>query len=294
MIGEIHIFIVTKIKLQFDLQKHIFTFWEPHNKIPGYLKLCIKTWKKFLPEYDIIILDYNNIKYYLDEPIFMNFLFKKMTLPIQADAIRIALLKKYGGFWMDTDTIILNREFLAYFNNSDLVMFGDNKRKSPNIGFIYSSKNSTIINVWYELIINNINFYFNTINKVRNSRNMEWKISLQKVKSWNYLGNGIIDPLLENSTNKNFLILDKYKMNVFPELNYCENNSTNPKMMYIKLFFGKGDHIKIINNSKGIILLHNSWTPKKYKKMTEKRFIKQNIIISKLLSHILNKVNTHY
>ena len=45
--------------------KNIFTFYEPKNKIPGFLSLCIKTWKKFLPEYKVIILDYNKTKYYL-------------------------------------------------------------------------------------------------------------------------------------------------------------------------------------------------------------------------------------
>ena len=42
--------------------KIIFTFWEPKENIPGYLKLCIKTWKKFLPEYKIIILDYKKTR----------------------------------------------------------------------------------------------------------------------------------------------------------------------------------------------------------------------------------------
>ena len=37
--------------------KYIFTFWEPKESIPGYLSLCIKTWKKFLPEYKIIIFN---------------------------------------------------------------------------------------------------------------------------------------------------------------------------------------------------------------------------------------------
>ena len=33
-----------------------FNFWEPRQKIPGYIQLCLNTWKKFLPEYEIIIL----------------------------------------------------------------------------------------------------------------------------------------------------------------------------------------------------------------------------------------------
>lgn len=49
------------------MKKQIFTFWEPKNKIPAYIQLCIKTWYKILPDYEIKILDYDNIKDLLDK-----------------------------------------------------------------------------------------------------------------------------------------------------------------------------------------------------------------------------------
>ena len=103
--------------------KNIFTFWEPREKIPGYILLCIKTWKKFLPEYQIQILDYEKVKKYLGKELFSQIICKNMTLPIQADAIRVAILKKFGGIWMDADTIILNEELFERFNLSILFIF---------------------------------------------------------------------------------------------------------------------------------------------------------------------------
>ena len=50
----------------------IYTFWEPKEKIPGYIKLCIKTWEKNLPKYKINILDYRKSKKLIGEPIFSN------------------------------------------------------------------------------------------------------------------------------------------------------------------------------------------------------------------------------
>ena len=85
--------------------------------MPGYLNLCIKTWKKFLPDYHIKLLDYKSAKIYLGEGIFSNIFCEDMTLPIQVDAIRVALLKKYGGIWMDADTIILSKDI---FNQQTL------------------------------------------------------------------------------------------------------------------------------------------------------------------------------
>ena len=105
----------------------IFTFWEPSKKIPGYLNLCIKTWKKFLPEYKIKILNYKNVRKYIGEKLFGNIVSEKMSLAIQADAIRVAILKKYGGIWFDIDTIITNRKFIKEIEKKELVMIGENK-----------------------------------------------------------------------------------------------------------------------------------------------------------------------
>ena len=55
-----------------------------------------------------------------------------MSLQLQSDAIRVALLKKFGGLWLDLDTILLNKQFLFGFNNYDLVMFGSQKEKQQH------------------------------------------------------------------------------------------------------------------------------------------------------------------
>ena len=82
-----------------------------------------------------------------------------MTLPIQVDAIRVAILQKYGGIWIDTDILIINSTFLTLFNGSDLIMFGNSINKMQHIGFIYASNKSTILKSWLDRIINNVRIY---------------------------------------------------------------------------------------------------------------------------------------
>lgn len=106
----------------------IFTFWEPKNSIPGYLLLCMKTWKKYKPSnYIIIILDYSNLRDYLNTKLINRIICKDMTFSMQTDAIRVAILNKYGGFWMDVDTLIINYKFINMFVGSDLIMFGESQ-----------------------------------------------------------------------------------------------------------------------------------------------------------------------
>ena len=262
--------------------KNIFTFWEPHEKIPGYIHLCIKTWKKFLPDYQIKILDYETVKKYLGEKLFSQIICKNMTLPLQTDAIRVAVLKKFGGFWIDADTIILNGEFLKNYNTFDMVMFGDIKKKTQNIGFIFASHNSEIIDKWLKGIINNVRIYKKTM-IIANSEKRK------KINAWNYLGNGILDRLVKNAERKEFIRLDRDKLNAMPELIYYENSSLTQPQKYILLYFTKGEPQIVLNKTKNIILLHNSWTPYKYKMMSEKEFLNQDILLSKLLSKVLYK-----
>ena len=125
------------ITIKSQNKKKIFSFWHPLEKIPGYICLCIKTWEKFLPQYEIIILDYNGVKEYIGESLFNDIICKEMSLPIQADAIRVALLNKYGGIWMDADTIITNGEFLNNLEKYELSMFGRNNSQHIIILFIY-------------------------------------------------------------------------------------------------------------------------------------------------------------
>ena len=275
---EKKLFLKTNLEVENKKKKFIFTFWEPHEKMPGYLKLCIKTWKKFLPDYDIKVLDYKNVKDYLGENLFSNIICKTMPLKIQADAIRVALLKKFGGIWLDADTIITNGQFIKKLKYYELIMLGEEKNKIQNIGFIASSSNSSIINEWLKEIIKKVNQY--------KENNFDLKKKRKKMK-WNYLGNGIIDRLVNNSTGKTFFRLDRNKMNAFPEIKYFENSSLSNNQRYKKFYFRKGDPQFVINNTKGIILLHNTWTPRKFKEMSENKFLKQDVLLSRLLVNLL-------
>ena len=205
-----------------------------------------------------------------------------MSLKIQADAIRVVILKKFGGIWMDTDTIITNGSFIEKLKKYELVMIGDEKYKIQHIGFIFSYANSSILAKWSDKIINNIKYY----NQLKTNSN---KSSILNI--WNYLGNGIIDPIVRNINGKKYFRLDKYKMNAFPELKFFPNSSLNAIEKYKLFYFKKREPELILKEVKGIIMLHNSWTPLNYKFMSKKEFLKQDILLSKLLKKILvNKI----
>ena len=260
------------------MKKRIFTFWEPKDKIPPYLKLCLKTWEKFLPDYEIVILDYELTNEYLGENFFDKSLYKNFSLQKQTDAIRCAILNKFGGIWMDIDTIVTcpppNESIFSQDSPFTLI--------NQHIGFIISEKNSKITDLWLKLIKKRIHFY----KKVY--KNKYWgKICLKylnkklynKLKKWNYMGNGILD-IIFNKYKIPFNSINREEIFATPEINFNES--------YEDFYFKKDYSAEVFETTKGIILLHNSWTPEKFKEMSEEEFLNQDCTISKVLKQILS------
>lgn len=282
-------FSTSKYEIISSNYNYIFTFWEPHDSLPGYLTLCIKTWKKYLANnYKIIILDYSNIRHYLGYKIVKQILCLDMTLPIQSDAIRVAILQKYGGIWMDADILIVNSKFITMLNGSDLVMFGTSKNQTQHIGFIYASNKSTILKAWLDRIINNVRIYkyklvLNYLFPIK-----YFKKSFEELNEWSYLGNGIIDSLVNNASEKDFKRIEKEDAYSLPEQQLLNKDSI---ISYINFYFTNNYSLEFLDKCKGVILLHNSWTPKKYKDMSAKEFLKQDILLARLFFRLLNENN---
>ncbi|EDO8846915.1 hypothetical protein GM848_08840 [Campylobacter coli] len=115
--------------------KTIWTFWEPKDKMPGYVKLCIETWKVFFSDYRVVILDYSNLHNFLPKDFYDESLYENFSLPKQADAIRAAVLFLYGGIWLDADTIITSSKIKYFFENpSNFSIF------SSHIGVLKAKK----------------------------------------------------------------------------------------------------------------------------------------------------------
>ena len=72
---------------------------------PPYIELCFDILKKKCSDtYNIKILDNKTILNYISD---LRKDINRLPLALKADYIRIALLYKYGGIWIDADTIVM-------------------------------------------------------------------------------------------------------------------------------------------------------------------------------------------
>jgi len=95
--------------LLLPVPKIMWSFWKSMPEAPKvltlFLEACLASWQVLNPEYEIRLLDEITVHEFLtpeDLPQTFDFL----TIQHKSDAIRLALLLKYGGVWLDATTLM--------------------------------------------------------------------------------------------------------------------------------------------------------------------------------------------
>ena len=224
----------------------IFTFWEG-NEMPEYLKMCMETWK-----FDYVLLNYNNLKDYTDLKVDDNL--KRFSLPQIADAVRVHVLRDNGGYWLDTDTIMLS-DSLPEEN-----LLGYPETREHTIGFLHTNPNTNMYISWA-----------NYQDKVIRDENPSFQ--------WNILGNRFTDSYVKH--HKEVTIGDIN--NRWPEtkLPGNEHRWTKYKLLYFKMHKLLSDFYPT-----DMLMLHNSWTPDYYKKYSREEILNDDCTLSNILKEM--------
>jgi mannosyltransferase OCH1-like enzyme len=271
------------------MSKRIFTFWEPKSNMPGYLHLCMRTWAKFLPDYEVVVCDYSNLGDYLDKTTISKILCKEMPLPTQADCVRAALLKTYGGIWLDADTIITSADCFKWMEKSEVVMIGrPNTAGRVHVGFIYTSKPDThFINAWCDALPSRIRDFrtFYRFAFLRWIFREKWR----NIIKWNYCSNAITDQIWKTFSHDKFMLMDRDEVGALPEFLSKLSEEDIPLHQIYQDFYLKPGNVKtdVLDKTKGIVLLHNSRMPKRYRDMTADEFLRQDVLLAALLKEVL-------
>jgi len=83
------------------IPKKIHYIWLGKKELPYNLKMCIKSWKRFCPDYEIIRWDESNYDFY-SVP-YMREAMENNAFGFAPDYARLDIIYKYGGFYLDTD-----------------------------------------------------------------------------------------------------------------------------------------------------------------------------------------------
>jgi len=109
-----------------DYSNKVWVCWfQGFENAPPIVRKCVDSVKKYLTGYEIIELDSENISDYVSLP---NYVIEKWQKQIITDAhfsdlLRLELLVKYGGIWIDSTILCTSSDIPKYITNSDLFLY---------------------------------------------------------------------------------------------------------------------------------------------------------------------------
>lgn len=184
------------------IPKKIWTYWD-NSDIPKTVKMCMEGWKKYNPEYEIILLTKKNFFSYVNIPIEISS-HPNFNMPHHfSDLVRIYTLAEHGGIWMDGSILLkapLDWLFPKYAEFSGFYMEAFTKT-TPVIEncFLACNKNSPFIKLWKDEFTNIANYV--TVEKYIESRK-NLGVDFEKIN----------DPMATQVAVQKVLQIDKYPL----------------------------------------------------------------------------------
>jgi hypothetical protein len=135
----------------------IWGFWDSDDW-PLLVKVCVKSWLVHNPKgYVVNVLSLNNFKRFVDESELPK-MFDLLSPQHKSDVIRLCLLKKYGGYWIDS-TLLLTKPLKDMWEpiiDYDVAGFNADHFQTVKSQivlenwFIVAPKNSKLIADWHD------------------------------------------------------------------------------------------------------------------------------------------------
>lgn len=85
----------------------IWAYWaQGHEQMPEFFRMCVDTWQRVNPHWDVRILQKSTVMEYLTEDELPNRFMDMTSHQTASDAVRLGVLCRYGGVWMDVNILV--------------------------------------------------------------------------------------------------------------------------------------------------------------------------------------------
>ena len=112
--------------LEHNKSNKVWVCWfQGMENAPAIVKKCYNSLKENLVDKEIIVITSENMHEYVDMPEYIIEKWKKgyITNTHMTDLLRLELLIKHGGMWIDATVLCTGKEIPEYFFDSDLFMY---------------------------------------------------------------------------------------------------------------------------------------------------------------------------
>ena len=119
------------------IPKIIHYCWFGCGEMPKLAKKCIESWKKYCPDYEIMVWNEDNFD--LESDPYLKWCYENKKWAFLSDLVRLLVVQKYGGIYFDTDVelvrcpdFLLGFDAFYGFENDEFVASGLGFGSVPN------------------------------------------------------------------------------------------------------------------------------------------------------------------
>lgn len=218
------------------IPKKIHYCWFGKGELPSLALKCIESWKKYLPDYEII--EWNETNFDINMNKYVKEAYEHKKYAFVTDYVRLYALYNEGGIYMDTDVEVL-KPLDSFLNH--LAFSGFENNNSIPTGIMASCKKSK----WIELLLKD----YEDLSFIKDDGEMDLTTNVIRIT---------------NTTKKNYpLILDDTYQDLkdvvfYPHEYFCPKD-------------WQTGNIYVTDSTYTIHHFNGSWHTKKEKKQIEKK-----------------------
>lgn len=201
--------------------------------------------------FEFVLLDYDNLYKYTDLPVKQ---IRQYPLQQVADVVRVHVLRDNGGIWLDADTIVLGD-----LPKETILGYPDTRHNT--IGFLQTEPGTEMFKEW--------------------AAYQDDVIQRQEVARWSMFGNEFTDSYLVEHPE---IAIGEIE-NAWPEV-YMIDELIERMQKYKILYFEESYHLSDFRHT-DLLMLHNSWTPKWYKRLEHREVMQHDCTLSNILREVL-------
>lgn len=152
--------------------KVIWSLWyQPHGSAPELVRQCWNSWRRFNPDYELVLLDKNNLSSYIQIDEHLDITRKDITVQKIAAVARLLLLKKYGGVWTDATVFCckpLDQWLPEYFGSGFFAFRNPGPDRYMSNWFMVSENDNLLLHTLTEEFLKYYqkNYFFNQNTKI--------------------------------------------------------------------------------------------------------------------------------
>ncbi|MCU0500648.1 MAG: capsular polysaccharide synthesis protein [Anaerolineae bacterium] len=284
----------------------IFAYWDKPRSIPAYLQLCLATWQVQGGIDGVCLVSDANLHNWIAEDTLDIEALQQYPVAQRKDAIEVAILARYGGLFLDVDTICTApplgiRQALA---DSELVLYGF------HLAVVGAQPNSQLARRWLVLLQQALglprehlirasgssyfmlgNYTFELLRDelatgrpavAGESYSRAIKLIRKVRRHW----------MLKTRGHKFIWQLDPGDSGFICESHHRKKAGLSARQRYEDFWFNKQLPISAASSRAGALIgLHHSWTPASYSAMGFEELAQDQSLLSRYLRYLLLNVD---